>query len=355
MSRTEIEAGEADLKAHGRRLVSPPKRPRAVHFVDDRPRTPMGKGGESAARRAEGMSAVHVAYTKGLHEVGDGLYAYLQPDGGWGWSNAGLVTAGGTSLLVDTLYDLRLTREMLEAMAPVTADHPIDAAMNTHANPDHCFGNELLPTTAEIYSSQATADEMGGLSPQQLDAMKRGTLPPHVRAFVDMAFGPFEVADITVRLPSHTFSGRLDLEVGDRVVSLLELGPAHTGGDTIVHVPDARIVFTGDLLFEKSYPVAFDCDMISWRKALDRLAGYGRATRFVPGHGPICGVEVVHEFADLIDDLHSHSERMIRAGASIEEATRRYAVPPRFEKFGMFSWDWAIGGAMRSYYAQRKV
>ena len=121
---------------------------------------------------------MHVAYTKGLHELGDGLYAYLQPDGGWGWSNAGLVTAGGTSLLIDTLYDLRLTREMLDAMAPVTADHPIDAAMNTHANPDHCFGNELLPRSTEIYSSQATADEMGELSPQQLHAIKAAEAAP---------------------------------------------------------------------------------------------------------------------------------------------------------------------------------
>ncbi len=46
-----------------------------------------------------------IAYERGLHELGDGLYAYLQPDGGWGWSNAGLIAAGGTSLLVDTLFD----------------------------------------------------------------------------------------------------------------------------------------------------------------------------------------------------------------------------------------------------------
>jgi len=85
------------------------------------------------------------------------------------------------------------------------------------------------------------------------------------------------------------------------------------------------------------------------------MAGYGRGAQFVPGHGPICGIEVVREFADLIDDLHDHSEKMIHAGARVEEATRRYAVPPRFEKFGMFSWDWAIGGAMRNYYAHRKV
>jgi hypothetical protein len=66
-------------------------------------------------------------------------------------------------------------------------------------------------------------------------------------------------------------------------------------------------------------------------QALDRLAGYGHGARFVPGHRPICGVEVVREFADLIDDLHDHSEKMIRVGARVEEAARRYTVPPRFE------------------------
>ena len=63
-------------------------------------------------------------YTHGLHEIGDGLFAYLQPDGGWGLSNAGLVAGEGASLLVDTLFDLRLTQEMLDAMAPVTDARP---------------------------------------------------------------------------------------------------------------------------------------------------------------------------------------------------------------------------------------
>src|SRR5438445_13154204 len=98
-----------------------------------------------------------VAYTRGLHELGDGLYAYLQPDGGWGWSNAGLITAGGTSLLVDTLFDLRLTREMLDAMRAVTARSPIDAAMNTHGNGDHCFGHQLLRAEARIYATEGAA------------------------------------------------------------------------------------------------------------------------------------------------------------------------------------------------------
>src|SRR5204863_8142782 len=80
-----------------------------------------------------------IAYTRGLHELGDGLYAYLQPDGGWGWSNAGLIAAEGTSLIVDTLFDLRLTRDMLEAMRPITERSPIGPAMNTHGNGNHWF------------------------------------------------------------------------------------------------------------------------------------------------------------------------------------------------------------------------
>ena len=57
-----------------------------------------------------------MGYTKGLHEVADGVWAYLQPDGGWGWSNAGLIAGHDGSLLVDTLFDLRLTADMLEEM-----------------------------------------------------------------------------------------------------------------------------------------------------------------------------------------------------------------------------------------------
>ena len=84
-------------------------------------------------------------YTKGLHEIGNGLHAYLVPDGSWGWSNAGLVSDGGQTLLVDTLFDLPLTREMLAAMRDaVPAAKRIGALVNTHGNGDHTFGNQLV-------------------------------------------------------------------------------------------------------------------------------------------------------------------------------------------------------------------
>src|SRR5271156_5612091 len=100
-----------------------------------------------------------MAYQKGMHEVADGVWAYLQPDGGWGWSNAGLITDGDRSLLVDTLFDLKLTGEMLHAMRRTTpAANDIDALVNTHANGDHWYGNSLV-AGAEIVASARPAAE----------------------------------------------------------------------------------------------------------------------------------------------------------------------------------------------------
>ncbi len=107
----------------------------------------------------------HWTYTKGLHDLGNAVYAYLQPDGSWGWSNAGIVTDGDASLLVDTLFDLKLTQEMLDTMRKsIAAAAKIDTVVNTHANGDHCYGNQLV-ADANIIASVRTAEEMNDLPP----------------------------------------------------------------------------------------------------------------------------------------------------------------------------------------------
>jgi glyoxylase-like metal-dependent hydrolase (beta-lactamase superfamily II) len=98
-----------------------------------------------------------------LVEIADGVHAYLQR-GSWGFSNAGLVSSGDASLLVDTLYDLGLTERMLREMRrAVPGAERIRTVVNTHANGDHCWGNQLV-TGAEIVSSRAAAEEMLELS-----------------------------------------------------------------------------------------------------------------------------------------------------------------------------------------------
>jgi glyoxylase-like metal-dependent hydrolase (beta-lactamase superfamily II) len=257
-------------------------------------------------------------YTRGLHEVGDGLFAYLQPEPGWGWSNAGLVAGDGASLLVDTLYDLRLTREMLDAMRPITDTRPLDTLLNTHANGDHCYGNQLVPDGARIYASEAAAAEMGELPPQALHALVQADLGPELTPFVRDVFGPFRFDDIELRPPTDTFSGRLSLTVGGRTVELIEVGPAHTAGDVLAHVPEASTVFTGDILFMDGTPVVWS-NLPNWIEACEVLRSLGADT-LVPGHGPVCGVEGADRVERYLRHVREQAAPRFAAGMEPMEA-----------------------------------
>src|SRR5579864_2997280 len=168
-------------------------------------------GGTTMTRSANGWQ-----YTKGLHDLGNGCYGYLQPDGSWGWSNAGLVADSGESLLVDTLFDLKLTREMLESMrrAEPRAASRIGTLVNTHSNGDHTFGNQLV-AGAEIVASKACADEMAREGPAPLAAAKKNAaVMGEAGEFFARIFAPFEFEGITMTQPTATFEGEVERRVG---------------------------------------------------------------------------------------------------------------------------------------------
>lgn len=260
-----------------------------------------------------------VSFTRGLHELGDGLFAFLQPDGGWGLSNAGLVVADDTSLLIDTLYDLRLTREMLDAMRPLTDPRPIRQVLNTHGNGDHCYGNQLVPESAEIVASEGAVQDMKEVPPSLLASLSDADLDDDLRAFVRHAFAPFRFDDIELRLPTRTFSGSLTLDVGGRRVELVELGPAHTRGDVIAHVPDARAVFTGDILFVGGTPIMWAGPVSNWVAACEHIERLDVDT-IVPGHGPLTDKEGVRQVRRYLEYVRDQADERQRAGMPAAEA-----------------------------------
>ena len=261
-----------------------------------------------------------MSYTKGLHEVADGVWAYLQPDGGWGWSNAGLVTGHRTSLLVDTLFDLKLTGDMLDAMRRVTpAAERIDTVVNTHANGDHCYGNALV-AGSEIIASARCAEEMVQLPASAMAAVVRSapTLGP-AGEYLARIFAPFSFDDIETTLPTATFDGRLDLMVADRPVTLLEVGPAHTAGDVVVHLPQDGVVFTGDILFHGGHPIVWAGPVANWVSACERVLALG-ASVIVPGHGPLATPSAVADLKDYFEFLTREARVRHDAGMPALEA-----------------------------------
>ena len=269
-----------------------------------------------------------MTYTKGLHEVGDRLWAYLQPDGGWGWSNAGLVVDGDASLLVDTLFDLELTADMLATMrAAIPAAEAIGTVVNTHANGDHCYGNQLV-AGAEIVASTASAKEMDEVPPSMLAAFvgMAGDLGPAGDLLLEI-FGGFTFEGIEVVAPTTTFDGALSLVVGDRRVDLLELGPAHTGGDVAVHLPDDGVLFTGDLVFHGGHPIVWAGPIANWIAACDRMLELA-PTVVVPGHGPLGDRSAIEAQRGYFAWLVAEGSPRLTAGMAPLDAARDMAGGP---------------------------
>jgi glyoxylase-like metal-dependent hydrolase (beta-lactamase superfamily II) len=263
-----------------------------------------------------------MAYSKGLHELGDGCYAYLQPDGGWGWSNAGLIVGDGMSVLIDTLFDLKLTGEMLDSMSFAVAGAPIGTVVNTHANGDHCYGNQLVKQ-AEIIASEKAAHEMTEVPPSMLASLNAapGELGDLFRGF----FGSFEFDGIEHTLPTRTFAGRLDIEVGGRAIELIEVGPAHTAGDVIAYVPDAKTVYTGDILFINGTPIVWAGPLSNWINACDLMLGMDIET-VVPGHGPLTDKGGIVRVRDYLSYVQEQASARFHAGMDAWDAARDIAL-----------------------------
>lgn len=235
-----------------------------------------------------------------MEKVGRDAYAYVQPDGSWCLSNGGLIVGAKEAMIVDTLCDLPKTRLMLRAFEKILSERGavVTVLVNTHHNLDHVWGNQLVvsryPKARSLASRRAVEEMRHDVRPEQLmeilDKARRGQLgrqPGSFGSFLSSRFSHLsELDSIKVTPPKETFEDTLEIDVGGRKVVLIECGPAHTSGDVIVHVPDASLLFAGDLLLNEAVPVVWTSNPSGWIKACDTMLDLNPAV-VVPGHGPV--------------------------------------------------------------------
>lgn len=266
-----------------------------------------------------------IPYARGLRDLGGGCYAYLQPTGSWGLSNAGLVVDGGDALLVDTLFDRAHTEALLAAVRAAAPSARIGAVVNTHHNGDHCYGNELIEG-AEIIATAAAAAAMRREPPEMLAGFLANApaLGP-LGAYIQHCFGRFDFTGIRQVFPTQTFTGRLDRAVGAKAVSVVEVGPAHSPGDAIVHVPACRAVFTGDVVFIDSHPVMWAGPVGNWIAACQHILDLD-ADVIVPGHGPITDKDGVRGLLRYLTYVRDEAGKRYAAGMPVFEAAADIAL-----------------------------
>ena len=269
-------------------------------------------------------------YNKGLHTVKEGVYAYLVPPGEWGDNNCGLIVDGGKSLVVDTRYDLELTGEMLKSMETVPGAFPVNYLVNTHIDGDHIFGNQLLED-AEIIASKTCAEEFKTeITPQgYAEILKNAPNMGKFGQYFTRIFGRFHFEGITMTPPTRSFEGRLDLKIGNKEINLIEVGPAHTKGDSMVYIPGDKVLFTGDVVMSSVAPVSWEGPLASIIKALDLILSLDVEV-LVPGHGPLADKSVARKNKDYWEYTAEKAWTFYAQGIPALEAAKKLSATGRY-------------------------
>ncbi len=284
-----------------------------------------------------------------LAELARGVHAAIAVDGGWAICNSGVVEMNDETLIFDTFVNQEAASELRSA-AELLTGKPVRTVVNSHWHSDHIKGNQAFPD-ARIVSTAKTVEVMEGIQKRyqtDLQAIRDGL----EKDLQSILAGP-EDADKALNegyrrghleglptfrytLPGVTFDGRMALD-GRRGAEAVTYGGGHTVSDVLLHLPEERVVFLGDLLFIDYQPYLADGNPEELLRILDKVESLD-AKVLVPGHGPVGGPKDIQPVRDYVMALMRVAGEVKQSGGSAEDAVKR-PVPPPYD-----TWKW------RSFY-----
>jgi cyclase len=241
-----------------------------------------------------------------LHEVSDGVFAYVQPDGTWWVNNTGLLVGRDGATSIDSCATERRTRAYREAIGTVTA-LPVRTLVNTHHHGDHTHGNWLFDG-ATIVGHEGT---------------REAVIASGVMRTLDF-WTPFDLGEVRLAPPFLTYSEGVTLWVDDLRCEVRHVGsPAHTTNDSVVWIPERSTLFAGDLLFSGGTPFLVMGSLSGAIAVLEQVVAPLGAQTIVPGHGPVSGPELVDDTLDYLRWLDGVARDAHAAGVPPLDAARQ--------------------------------
>ncbi len=282
-----------------------------------------------------------------MEQVSDSCFAVLNEKNRVCDANSGLINRGG-GVVIDTQSDLPHASQMIELFGKVWSSMP-KRVINTHEDPDHVWGNQLFDG-AEIIAHRTVPERMKEVAdPKESQKLLHGVdrfltrillraIHPGLVGAGEQLREDYNFDNIELVLPTTLFDERHELDLEGTAVHLIYVGPCHQLGDTIIHVPQERVVFAGDVLFRLCTPMGWTGSYQKWFECLDLILELDPEV-IVPGHGPVCGVEGVTEMRAYLEYVQAESRKCFDEGLSSLEAAKKI-------DFGPYG-DWK--GASRLY------
>lgn len=253
-------------------------------------------------------------------KLAPGVYAFLGAEGN---ANAGFILSEEGVVVVDSQMNEPLARQMLGAIRKRT-EKPILYVINTHYHGDHTFANHVFSPSRGIIAHEKTLQYLREKGQEHMEAFKR---------FFDVE----QAQGIRLTLPTQTFQERRTLEIGGREIRLLFVGEGHTDSDIVVHLPQEKILFAGDLVYVGRLPWLGDGDTQRWLETLQRLRSLDFET-VVPGHGKVGGREDVRRFEGYLTDLRAAVFTALLHQVPLEEMKENIRLPRYREDLKYSEW-----------------
>ncbi|MBW3112685.1 MBL fold metallo-hydrolase [Bacillus sp. MCCB 382] len=262
-----------------------------------------------------------------LNKVKEGIYAAISKPGGGAVANAGFVDLGDGVIVFDTFNTQQASKDLREAAERIT-NQSVMCVVNSHYHGDHIRGNQTFKDIS-ILSSEKTLEKMKEIHPPRIEKQKADIegLTQYIASLekqlnesgestlLDQLSFLYEMKQslpaLELTLPNETFKEKKILQGTDRRAKLFTLGGGHSFCDSMLYLPEEKVIFTGDLVFVQCHPTFFDeTDPISWIDILQAIKELDIET-VIPGHGPIGTREdidaMIHYLAHLLSIQHEES------------------------------------------------
>ncbi|MGB2629458.1 MAG: MBL fold metallo-hydrolase [Candidatus Acidiferrum sp.] len=262
-----------------------------------------------------------------LKMVGPNVWAAIDDQEGDAGANAGFVLGNSGVVVIDTFENEEAAKALLVEIRKIT-QLPIKFVVNTHYHVDHVAGNRVFQSAGAVVVAHRNVSFWVNSENLKLFGDK---IKPEEKAMVEHLLGPDVVYD-----------SELTLLLGARHIELRFL-PGHTGGDTIVIIPDAGVVFCGDLFWRRTLPNLIDATTSAWIRTLSDIQTIpaspapGITATFVPGHGNIGNASDVQDFQKYLGFLRSLTQKAINDGKTGDDLVNT-VLPELTQAYG--SWDW---------------